>query len=229
MSVGFPGLNEIRMRPVRATPNPLDKATLVSIYPMAIHEVKPTSHPGIFDIPAGTYDNPSVTIIGTSSWFKDVGENQPPLEIPNSAVVVAESVINDYCNGLIACNMGDCKPGLFFVPGEISQIDVKIKYKALLDAAKAKQDNWYRELVKMGDILWARTNGNPLAIDDNMRMGAKALNLLDKEWLRDIKMSDMIRCPACGTMIQPGYPVCGNCKAIINAEQAKKLNIQFAG
>lgn len=229
MSLGFPGLSEVMRRPVRSTPNPMDKSTVVSIYPVKIHEFKPTLHPGTFDIPAGTYNNPAIVVVGSSSWFKDVGENQPPLEIPNSSIQIADSLINDYCNGLIACNMGDCKPGLFFVPGEFAPIEIKAKYQPMLDVAKQKQENWYRELVKMADILWARTNGNPLSISDDMRLGARELNLLDKEWLRDFKMSEMVRCAACGTMVTPGYPVCPNCKAIVNPEQAKKLNIQFAG
>ena len=228
MSIGFPGFAELRRRTIRATPNPLDKSTIVSIFPKPIRETKATLQPGVFQIPSGTYANPGIVIVGPSSWWKDVGEDQPLLEIPNSSIQIAESVVRDYCNGLLACNMSDCIPGLFFIPGEHSITKIKADYKSLLDDAKIKQDNWYKALVKMADVLWSRTNGNPLAISDDMRLAARELNLNDNEWLKDFQTVEMVRCKACGTLGNPLFPVCGNCKAIIDPVKAKALDIQFA-
>lgn len=205
-------LNRRRMH--RATKNPMDKCTLISIFPLEINEDKVTIEPGKFHIPAGTYENPSLLVIGSSSWWKDYDIDQPMLEITNSSIQVANSIINDYCNGMLGCNMGDTMPGLFFVLGEKNIMEIKMSYKTKLDEVKAKQDNWYRILVKLADSLWARTSGNPLAIWDVMRIAARSLGLNDKPWLKDFVQAELVHCVACGGMRNPTYPICPSCKHI---------------
>lgn len=215
-------------RTVRAVMNPLDKSTVVSIYPRAIHEVKSTIQPGTFDIEAGSLKKPAILVVSTSSWWKELGDDQPLLEIPNSSIQVADSIVNDYCNGIECCNMGDCMPGLFFIPGEHNLLDVVTNYQMKLDAAQKRQRNWYHVIVKQADSMWARSNGNPLAISEIAKMAAHELNLNDKEWLKDTQITAMVRCTACGTLKNPNYPVCSNCKAISDPEAAKKMNFIFA-
>src|SRR5438132_961205 len=120
-------------RLIRAQKNPMDKCTIVSIFPKEIYQKNPTVEPGKFRIKSGTYENPAILVIGSSSWWKYVDEDQPMLEIPVSSIMMANSVIRDYCNGLLACNMSDTMPGLFFVLGEHTVIDIKLKYKKKLD------------------------------------------------------------------------------------------------
>lgn len=210
---------------VRSPKNPLDKATIVSIFPKDINERKYTIEPGIFSIKAGTLEAPSLLVVGGSSWWSDRGEeNQPILEIPVNSVQVAESVIGDYCRGLVGCDMVDCIPGVFYIPGTISKVTLSSEYKTKLAEVKAKQDNWYRVLVTMADALWARTNGNPLVICDEMRLAARSLNLNDKTWLQDYNIIEMVKCVACGALKNPAYPVCATCKAIdMTHPQAKDL------
>ena len=112
-------------RAVRSMPNPLDKCTIVSIYPEKIEEFKPTITPGVFVIPPGSYDKPSTLLVESSSWWKELDNNQPLLEIQVPSILIADSVIRDWANGLFQCNMGDAMPGLFFVPGEKTVIDIK--------------------------------------------------------------------------------------------------------
>ena len=52
---------------VRAPINPLDKATIVSIFPKEIEETKPTLMPSRWIIPAGTLENPGIAVVGPSS------------------------------------------------------------------------------------------------------------------------------------------------------------------
>jgi hypothetical protein len=212
----------------RAPTNPLDKATVVSIYPRAIDERKYTIEPGRFQIPAGSYDNPSVLAVGPSSWWKDIDENQPLLEIPISSITVAESVVRDYCNGLFMCDMGGAMPGLFYVQGEHKSDSIKKLFKPALDEAKAKQRNWYSALVKAADILWNRSQGNPLSISDDMRTAAQELGLNAKEWIKDYQSIDMVKCVACGALRNPNFPICGSCKAIVDTARAKELGLTFA-
>lgn len=212
----------------RAPTNPLDKATIISIFPREINERKPTIQPGFFHIDKGSIEKPASLIVGPSSWWKDTGEQEPLLEIPTSAVVIAKSVIDDFCNGILGCNMADRMPGLVYVPGEVTVEKFKKEYSEEFDNLIAKQRNWFGELVKMADSLWARTNGSPLCISDDMRDAANFLGLESKDWMQNFTAMEMIRCIACGSMRNPLYPMCGNCKHIVDPELARKLGIQVS-
>lgn len=224
----FPLMSDIKRRTIRAPVNPLDKSTVVSIFPKHIVEKKHTIQPGVFELQPGSYENPSTLVVGPSSWWKEIDENQPLLEIPHSSIIVADSIIKDYCNGLLACDMGNNMPGLFFIPGEISLGELRKIHSPKLEAAKMKQDNWYRALVRMADALWSRSNGNPLAISDEMKLAARSLNLVNKEWLKDSMTMELVRCQACGSLKNPLYPICSNCKAISDPAKAKELGLVFA-
>lgn len=220
-------------RTQRMPVNPLDKCTLVSICPKAIHEVKPTIFPGRFDIPAVKDGDFEILVIEPSSWWKELEHNQPLLEIPTSSIKMAESVITDYCNGLVACNMNDRMPGLFFIPGAYNKTTIKLyknengeTFDQLLEKANIKQKNWFLELVRLADIDWARTSGNPLSISDDSRLAAEKLGLT-KVWMQDFKSVEMTNCKACGEMINPLYPICRHCKAVIDPIKAKELGLSF--
>jgi hypothetical protein len=208
----FPGIQELRRRTVRQPVNPMDRATVVSIYPKDIEEVKHTIEPGRFRIKAGSYETPTLLVVGPSSWWREIDEDQPLLEIPVSSIQIADSVVRDYCNGILASNMGDTMPGLFYVPGEHTIQTIKKSYLAELDKAAAKQKKFYTVLVMLADALWARSQGNPLAISDDMRMAARELNLTEtKDWMRDFKMVNQVRCKACGSLKNPEFPICASC------------------
>ena len=225
----FPGLNELRRRTIRAPVNEFDKSTVISIFPKSIDETKPTIQPGRFQLEPGTFDNPSILVVGPSSWWRELDEEQPLLEIPVSSIQIADSVVKDYCNGILACNLGDTMPGLFYLPGPWTIEKIKKEKSAELIIALNKQRNWFKVLVRIADTLWARTNGNPLTISDDMRLAAKELNLdSGKEWTKDTQTMELVRCIACGSLGNPLFPVCATCKAIKDPEKAKKLGIEFA-
>lgn len=208
----FPGINQLRKRTIRGPVNPMDKSTVVSIFPKDINEVKHTIEPGRFQIKAGTYESPSILVVGPSSWWREIDEEQPLLEIPVSSIQIADAIVKDYCNGILACNMGDSMPGMFYVPGEHTIVGIKKQYQHLLDAAKVKQKTFYESLVKLADMLWARSQGNPLAISDDMRLAARELNLTSvKDWMKDFTMINMVRCKACGSLKNPEFPICATC------------------
>ncbi len=234
----FPGANAFRRRTIRGPVNPLDKSTIVSILPKEIIETKPTIQPGRFVIPPGSVDHPAILVVGPSSWWREIDEDQPLLEIPSSSIQIADSVVKDYCNGILACNMADTMPGLFYVPGAKQDAKgeplipetlewIRKEYKTELDNAVARQKKWYALLIKMADGLWARSNGNPLAVSDDMRLAAKEMNIQTKDWMKDFQMVDMVRCFACGALKNPLYPVCAACRAIDQAHPKAK-EIKFA-
>jgi hypothetical protein len=228
MQVGeFPGIHQANRRTMRAAVNPLDKSTVVSILPKRILETKITIQPGVFELPAGSAEKPAILVVGSSSWWREVDIDQPLLEIPVSSIQVADSIVKDYCNGLLACNMTDMMPGIFYVPGEITVAKLKTDHAPLLAKAIATQRKWYYELIRIADILWSRTNGNPLSISDDARLACKELNISNKPWLGDLQSMELIRCIACGALRNPLFPICGACKAIADPAKAKELGLTF--
>lgn len=226
MSLGFAGLQDLNKRTVRQPSNPLDKCTIVSIFPVEIDEKKHTIQPGRFIIPPGTYEKPSILVVGPSSWWKQLEDDQPLLEITNSSIQVANSVVNDYASALPSFQGDHSCPGLFFVPGELTLAEVKVKHKPLLDKYNESQNRWYAELIKMADSDWARTNGNPLSISDLARIAARALGQNTKEWLQNFQATETIRCIACGVLRNPLFPICANCKT--NVPEFEKANKKTA-
>lgn len=226
--IGAPWINTSQQRIQRAESNPIDKCTIVSIYPRVINETKATLQPGKFHIDAGTYDKPAILVVGTSSWWKFIDFGQPILEVPVSSLLIANSVVTDYCNGILGCNMDDAMPGLFFVPGEYTVAKILAEHKDKLEIAKQKQRNWYKLLVEMADILWARTNGNPLSISNDARLAAQELQIKEKPWMKDFTTLELVNCPACGTLRNNNFPICQHCKVVIDKKKFEELGLKFA-
>jgi len=224
----LPSWMDNNRRVIRSAPNPSDKSTVVNISQESINEHKPTIEPGIFIIPPGTYELPSILVVGTSSWWREIDEKQPLLEIPHSSVVVAESVVNDYCVGMIEYSP-ESKPGLFWLPGALTVKEIKEKHKTELDIAQRRQKAWYEAVVKMADVNWARSGSNPLAINDTMRKAAIGLGVDgNKIWMQDFKAIEMKNCPACGATWNPIFPMCQSCHTIIDKEKYKALGLEMA-
>jgi hypothetical protein len=214
-------------RIIRTAKNPLDKCTLVSIFPMPIEQINHSVERGKWNIEAGSYEKPAVLVMGGHSYFKDYDPEQPVLEVPVGSIQLSEAFIKDWSNGLLGCDMSNAMPGLFFVIGEHTSMEIKMKYKQKLDETKVKQDNWYAVLVRLADSLFARTSGNPLAIWDLMKIAATSLNYSDKPWLKDHQMTELSRCTACGSMRNASYPICPTCKSIDNNHPLAK-DLKFA-
>ena len=123
--------------------------------------------------------------------------------------------------------MDGCIPGLFFVLGEVSVLEVKMKYKEKLETARIKQNNWFKVLVEHADSLWSTSNGNPRALTSDMKLAAKMLNLDDKPWLKDFQMTKMVPCQACGALKNPTFPICAICKNIDQNHPGAK-DLKFA-
>ncbi|HYV51988.1 MAG TPA: zinc ribbon domain-containing protein [Candidatus Eisenbacteria bacterium] len=215
-----------RRRAISSPPNPLDKSTVVSILPMLIDEVKQTITPGRFIIRPGSFEKPAILVVNQSSWFRDVDPEQPLIEITNSSIQVADSIVKDFCNGLIGCDMAGAMPGLFYVMGAKTVDVIKKEHQKELEVAQEKQKNWYKELITIADIDWARTGGNPISISNLSRMAAQDLGMKEKPWMRDYSTMEMVNCPACGNLVRPGFPVCANCKTIVDHALYAKMGLR---
>lgn len=217
----------LNRRTIRAPVNEMDKCTVVSIYPEQITVISPTTQPSTFIVPSGNYDKPGILVVGPVSWWKELEENQPLLEITNSSIQVADSIVKDWANTLIEFNGDSCMPGVFYLQGVVSLIDLKKpENKLRLDKANVAQKTWFSALVRSADSLWARSGGNPLAIPRLSKMAAQELGL-DKEWTKDVQLIESVKCQACGTLKNPAFPVCPACKAI-DMTHPNAAKIKFA-
>jgi len=217
-------------RAMRAPVNPMDKSTVFSIYPRKVDEVKHTIQPGRFIVDPGSYDNPSRLVVGPSSWWRELDEQQELLEITVSSIMIADSIVKDFSNGILGCDMGEARPGLFFIMGDVSLTELRSKpeYLKLLNQARQRQLNWFKVLVEMADIDWSRSNGSPLVISADMQLAARELNLLDKDWMKNLQATSTVRCIACGHLNRESTVVCPNCKVVIDAKRFADMKLTFA-
>lgn len=219
----------MRNRLAPSNKNPLDVCTFISIYPMTFTEKK-AMVPEWYTIEAGSEKSPSFQIVtGASAWAERMS-GQPMLEIPISSISVAESVIRDWMVGIIEVMLGAAQPGVFFLPGSWDMDKLRADKDALqvFNHVVAMQRAWFMKLIGMGDALWARSNGNPLVVSELMRIAASHMQMEEKPWMKNFTATRMANCPACGTMVMPGFPVCNNCKIIVDPEGFKKLGLGFA-
>lgn len=228
IGTSFPGMEEITRNAVRSVPNPLDKSTIVSILPVKIREVRNTTIPSVFIIPPGTYEKPSILVVGPTSWFKEERDSNQLFEIVEGSPKVAESLVNDWCRGLQCCELGSKMPGLFFIPGELTVEQVKKEHSDRLLLAKKRQTAWFNDLINDADAYWSKTL-NPKDISDLMRLAAKELGRNDKPWMSNVVASNLTKCPACGSLRDETYPICPNCKAVTDPKKAEALGIKFSG
>lgn len=222
--------------PIIHTPkNPMDVCTIVSVFPKAIKDNKVTTFPLLPEIPAAIEGEFSLLVVGTTSWFQENQNGGPTIEIPVDSKRTAEAFIRDHVNGLLGFIPEIAAPGLFVCFGKWDKKSIHSykdpetdeSFAELRKKAEARQKRWYQELIRLSDADWARSNGNPLVICEDAKIAANSLRL-DKPWIKDQSVASQTNCPACGFMINAAYPICGNCKAIINKDKAKELGIVFS-
>src|SRR5690349_11943983 len=106
MSLDYSFMNiHNKRRIVKSPPNPLDVCTVVSIFPKPVVAKFITCEPNEFTVPAGKKEAPSLIHVGSVSWWKDTGPDQPLIEIQVSSPQVAQSIITDYVLNMIGCLM----------------------------------------------------------------------------------------------------------------------------
>lgn len=209
----------------RSMDNPLDVCTVVSIFPESITERKHTIQPGHFHIEAGSLDSPAILVIKPSSWWRELNEGEPLLEIGQSSIIVASSFVKDWKVGLLGVELGESSPGLFFVTGEKTSGQILKEYPDELEQARLGQKLFYENIVRMADQLWARSNGDPLSISSLQKLAAQELKLKEKPWLKDFNTLELVECPACGTLRNNSFPICTTCHTIVNPTQYAEMKL----
>lgn len=197
----------------------MNKSTIVSLIPFDIHEQKPL-YPGDFFIPAVKDGDIEVLVIGDSVSFSYIDEHRGTMKIPVPSEEIAKAVVNDYENSQLA-RTAENGPGIFFVPGEHTKQEIKLKFRDEVTKYRNRQVRWFTSLVKAADDTWEKTRQHK-TISDIERYAANYLNL-DRAWLISPQMT---KCVACKTTVEEGAVICPNCRAVLNKEAYEKL--QFA-
>lgn len=216
--------------------NPMDKTTIVSVYPREVIDIKATLFPSRFIIPAAKNDDFSLLIIEGASYFiPSMIGSQAPTEVQVNSMMLAESILHDSIPSMNLVT-SNARPGVFCIPGEYDRTSI-LKYKhadgrsfkELLELARTWQQNYWTSVIDEADYFWSKSNGNPKVIPEDAKLAVNILGLEKaKPWMNNVVASQLINCKACGEMINPIYPVCRHCKAIIDPEKAKKLDLHFA-
>lgn len=232
MPIGTIGKQMINLLPR----NPMDVTTIVSIYPRDIIDEKPTMFPARYVIKAAPIGGFSLTHIKGASFFIPSSiERQPPTEVQVNSMALTESILRDSIPTMNLVTAGH-RPGIFAIPGNHDKITVNLykhadgrTFKELLEMANEWQQAYWADVMNEADSFWASTNGNPKSIPEDARLAAKILGMeKSKPWMNNVIASEMSNCRACGEMINPAFPVCKHCHAILDVKKAEELGIQFA-
>lgn len=200
------------------------KSTVISIYPFALTEEKPGLLPAVYNIPAGTYEKPSILYVNDARYFIPRALDQPPIVAFEGGDIVARAIVEDFTKAQLEFTT-EAHPGLMWAPGEIKEDQVKYKFAEELKILKLKQDRWFMKLVEKADDDWNKFH-HYRSITDVQRRACEFLKL-KREWTSVEDATKFIDCPACMTRIRDSVVVCPHCKVIVNEQMAAKL--RFAG
>lgn len=204
------------------------KVTIVSTLPLEINETKPGLIPGQFIIPLAKKDDFSFIVIDDCQTIHlNPVPNMPNMVIPEPAETVAKAIIRDYRDSAMETSSHTQEdgsigiPGLFYLTGEVSKIDIKTKHKELLDQAHKNTKAWFKNLVTKADDTWVKYKQRRMILD-LARIAANNLGL-EREWNYDMLSNQSMNCPWCKTNIHPESIKCANCNEIVNVEAYNKM------
>lgn len=197
--------------------------TIVSYLPYPVCEKKPSVIPEEYRIAPSDTKTPTVLVVEVAKSILYRGFDQPNFPITIPAEELAEDIIKSFSISVLGYSE-NAKPGLFWVPGNVSAKDVERLFPKEVAEAKRLQNRWFLALVKMADDEWSRNKQHKM-ITDIQRIAAKSLGLSNKEWLVMPDPVQMVKCPACFSFIEEGTVKCKYCGAILDMKKAQELGL----
>jgi len=198
------------------------QATVISAVPFRIHEFKPGTYPGYFDIDGAKEGDFELLVIGKTNTMIPLLEGRA-IMMDTNPHMVAEAIVNDYLEAQLARGTG-AEPALFWIPGGYTKEEAKKseEVQGKLTEALKKQDLWFMRLIEIADDSWNRTHQHK-TISDIQRYAAKALHM-KKEWLMEIKTGDAFKaCIACRQQIPANAIKCHLCQTVVDPVEYEKL------
>ena len=194
------------------------KCTIVSFLPIAIPgEQKPGLYPGSFAIPASDGKEPSLLYVDNSITYVYLDGDRGSLPVRIPAEEVARSIVEDYCKSTPLYENGISSPGLFWVYGELTPIEIFKKHVSECKKAVALQREWFIRLVKDADDNWEKFH--QLKMISSLHRFAADYLVLERPWNVDAEANKNTKCPACYSVIPAEAALCMYCKAIIDIDR----------
>lgn len=198
--------------------------TVVSMLPFVLNEDKPHMLPSSFHVPAS--ENGKLGILHVEEGIHYIPnplieEGKPNANIRQTTLPdeMARSIVQDYSTAQVSLGPG-AEPGLFWVPGRLTEKEVVYNYPELIEEYSAKQKKWFHNLVALADADWNK-NHNMLAVSDLQRSAARALGI-KKEWV-EFQQQETVSCPFCTVSVPPFAIVCPNCKNVIDKVRYEQI------
>lgn len=209
---------------------PAYMCTVVSLLPYALIEDKPMMLPNTFAIPAASIDGKRLGILHVGEGVHYIpnplmDEGKPGSSIRQVTIPseMARSICEDYNCAHVALGE-DASPGLFWVPGKLTEKQIHQFHSKRLASVRQRQKNWFHNLCIMADADWEK-NHDMRAVSDLQRLAARSLGV-NKAWV-EFKMEEMALCPYCHSRVSPEASICSNCREIINPSKHAALKKQF--
>ena len=200
----------------------MSEASVISIFPFASEETKPSIIPSIFPIPACTDENNPVIVTipdGQTHEWLDITRGVRVYKI--SAEELARSICDDKRRSLFGANADrDAFPGIAWLPHPVTPLQLKSNHADLIKKMQFEQLNWVKFMVELADDDWTRYHQHRF-INDLQRYACDRLGL-DREW-NTIYVDTLIKCPSCFENINPKSIICKNCRFVINKKEYDKL------
>jgi hypothetical protein len=215
------------------------KATVISMFPLEINEMKPGLYPGYYHIDAAPHGDFRFLVVGDAVYYTE-NKNDQVQTVKTPFHTLADSIVHDFMENHIGRIVGDdetaAEPAVFWVPGgyEIKNGMPKEyyeqaahEYKAYLvktytneiAIAEQKQLRWFEQLIMIADDVYNRTRRHT-SVSKLQRLAAQRLNL-QRPWMIDVTGAD--HCPFCKSSLPYEAVVCPNCRNVINRAAYEKL------
>lgn len=185
------------------------QVVIASIWPERMVE-KRSLYGRDFVIEAGSVEHPAICVVEDvyqSEYTAMTASFGPLMTTPKP--VLARAVADD----LVRCwttNRGNtsdtASPGIWVCAGDGPS-------KEEIDEHAEKQRQYQMEQVEKGDTLF-RDNRSDW-ITTTMRVSAKALGMMDRLWIRELRADNFTSCPACKEQIIAGALKCKHCSTVI--------------
>ncbi len=196
------------------------KATVVSLFPLEIAEMKPGLYPGYFVIPAAPFGEISWLVVGDSVYYQET-KNDIMTPVKTSFHTVADSIVGDFVRSHIGRVVEHAEPGVFWVPGAYdSQEQIRRAYPDKIAEAETRQKRWFEELVKIADDTYSRTRRHT-SVSALQRLAATYLGIA-RPWV--LRTNDSANtCPFCKAETPYGAVKCPNCREILDHRAYREL------
>jgi hypothetical protein len=212
------------------------KATIISIVPFPIREVKPGLFPSIFEIAPSEKGEPHCLIVGEHYHYVYIDKDRGNLKVMNPSYQVAKAVVTDFNIAQLEAGPA-CHPGLFWSIGEWTP-ELIVQDQSMMEKLRdieEIQNTWFEKLVALADDDWEKTRQH-FCISDTQRFAAKHLdpgNTRMRPWILnkppEIKEIKTKVCGACGSDVPDMAVICRYCGFVLDQDRYAKMTFAAPG